>query len=142
MKTLETVHVYNGFWQPGARCGLQVFPGTDGIPVVVLSELPSNNNTSVTNLVECLAAEVLTDYFPERIGQNPAFHCVEHYPRKPGSPLLESFDLVTFELTIPKRRLAHGKYRLSLGTPRWRRITRGELERMIGRPYPSAPQVD
>ncbi len=142
MKTLETVHVYDGFWQPGARCGLEIFPGTDGIPVVVLTELPFNDNTSVTNLVECLAAEVLASYLRERIGQNPAFHCVEHYPRERGSPLPESFDVVTFELTIPKRRLADGKDRLSLGTPRWRRITRGELEKMIGRPYPGAPEVD
>jgi hypothetical protein len=92
MTTVETVHIYDGFWELGGRCGLQFFPGTDGIPVVVLSEVPSNNNTSITNLVECLAAKV-------------------------------------FELTIPKRRLARRKDRLSLGTALWRRITRGEARK-------------
>ncbi len=142
MKTLETVHVYDGFWQPGARCGLQIFPGGDGVPVVVLTELPFNNNTSVTNLVEYLAAEVLASYLPERIGRKPPFHCVEHYPRGGGSRLPETFDLVTFDLAIPERRRVHGGELSSLGTPHWQRITRGELERLIGHPYPRAPEVD
>ncbi len=141
MTTVETVHIYDGFWEPGGRCGLQIFPGTDGIPVVVLSELPSNNTTSITNLVECLAAEVLTRYLPERIGQDPPFHCIEHYPRVPGSNLPESFDLVRFDFTIPERRPHHGKDCLSLGTPQWRRITRRSLEIMIGKPYASCPQT-
>ncbi len=141
MKTLETVHVYDGFWQPGARCGLQIFAGADGIPVVVLTELPFNDNTSVTNLVEYLAAEVLASYLPEYIGQSPPFHCVEHYPRGGGSALLETFDLVTFALAIPERRRVHGGERLSLGTPHWQRMTRSELAKMIGHPYPGAAKV-
>jgi hypothetical protein len=67
------VHVYDGFWQPGARCGLQIFPGADSIPLVVLTELPFNNNTSVTNLVEYLAAELLASYLPEYVGQSHPF---------------------------------------------------------------------
>ena len=108
----------------------------------MLSELPSNNNTSVTNLVECLAAEVLTRYLPERIGQELPFHCIEHYPKVPGSNLPESFDLVTFDLTVPERRSGHGKDRLSLGTPQWRRITCRDLEIMFGKPYAACPEVE
>jgi hypothetical protein len=51
---VETVFTYDGHWTPGAKCGLQIFPGTDGIPVVVLTELPDNVNTSVTNLIACI----------------------------------------------------------------------------------------
>ena len=74
-------------------CGLQIFPSAVDVPTVVLSELPYNRNTSVTNLVECIAAEVLQKYLSEQIGKNPSFHCVEHYPGEDRSKLHETFDL-------------------------------------------------
>ena len=59
MRVLEVIYEYQGLWTPGAVCGLQIFPSAVDLPMVVLSELPYNPNTSVTNLVECIAAEVL-----------------------------------------------------------------------------------
>jgi hypothetical protein len=118
MKTMETIHEYEGLWTPGASCGLQIFFNTNDIPTVVLSELPSNKNTSVTNLVECIAAEVLQKYLPRRIGKNPPFHCVEHYPREERSKLHETFDLVTFEMNAPVRRWRGAKSRITLGEPK------------------------
>ena len=117
---------------------MQIFFNTNGVPTVVLSELPFNKNTSVTNLVECIAAEVLQKYLPEQIGKNPPFHCVEHYPREEGSKLQETFDLVTFELNAPTSCWVGGKSRITLGEPQWRRLERSELERMIGNVYPDA----
>ncbi len=98
---IETVHTYGGFWRSTGHCGLQIFPGADGIPVVILTELPSNDSTSVTNLIESLAAEVLEQYLPYRVGQTPPFHCIEHYPETRDHS--ETFDLVTFELRVPER---------------------------------------
>ncbi len=138
MRIIETIHAYEGLWTPGASCGLQIFLNRNDVPTVVLSELPSNKNTSVTNLIECIAAEVLQKHLPQRLGENPPFFCVEHYPREPESALQETFDLVTFQMNAPERRWKGGKQRLSLGKPEWRRIERRDLERMIGCSYLNA----
>jgi hypothetical protein len=51
-----------------------------------------------------LAAEVLEKYLPERVDQTPPFHCIEHYPGTRDHA--ETFDLVTFDLTVPERHLS------------------------------------
>ena len=117
--------------------------------MVVLTELPDNLNTSVTNLIECIAAEVVEQYVPARIGSHPPFHCIEHcYPM--GSIPDETFDLVTFEFGTPQRQTGDdygirvfpeaivclaGEGRVTLGLPRWKRIGRAKLETMIGQAY-------
>src|SRR6266571_7056871 len=101
MRVLEVIYEYHGLWTPGALCGLQIFFSAIDVPTVVLSEIPYNRNTSVTNLVECIAAEVLQKYLAGQIEKNPPFHCVEHYPREDGSKVQETFDLVTFALNAP-----------------------------------------
>jgi hypothetical protein len=112
---IETVHAYNGFWGSTGHCGLQIFPGRDGIPVVILTELPSNDSTSVTNLIESLAAEVLEKYLPHRLGQTPPFHCIEHYPETRDRG--ETFDQVGFELNFPERHPSTLRVDLSGSTP-------------------------
>lgn len=136
MMIMEVIYEYHGLWTPGASCGLQIFSSLIDVPTVVLSELPCNGNTSVTNLVECIAAEVLQKYLPGQIGKNPPFHCVEHYPRDDRSKVQETFDLVTFELNAPAPCWLGGRSRTTLGEPEWRRLERNELERMIGCVYP------
>lgn len=143
---IETVHTYGGFWGSTGHCGLQIFPGSDDIPVVILTELPSNNSTSVTNLIESLAAEVLEKYLPNRVGQRLPFHCIEHYTETRDHP--ETFDLVTFELRVPERHAStlivdlsgpaltgSTEKRLSLGHPQWKPITREQVEALIGCVY-------
>ena len=44
-------------------------------PVVVSSQLPDNENTSVTNMAECRAAEVI-----EQHGLPTPLMWIEHYP--------------------------------------------------------------
>jgi hypothetical protein len=39
---------------------------------VILRELPSDKSTSVTNLIEFLAAEILEKYLPESSGYSAA----------------------------------------------------------------------
>ncbi len=138
MMTVEVIYEYHGLWTPGASCGLQIFSSPIEVPTVVLSELPCNRNTSVTNLVECVAAEVLQKHLAGRIGKNPPFHCVEHYPTEDGSKLKETFDLVTFELNTPVSCWIGGRSRISLGEPEWKPMERSELERMIGCVYQDA----
>lgn len=83
---IETIHTYGGFWGSTGHCGLQIFPGSDGIPVVILTELPSNDSTSVTNLIESLAAEVLEQYLPDRVcWTSDPFSLHRALPRHSGS---------------------------------------------------------
>lgn len=149
-RIIETVHPYRGFWGSAGHCGLQIFRGSDGVPVVILTELPSNDSTSVTNLIESLAAEVLEKYLPNRVGERPPFHCIEHYPESLDHA--ETFDLVTFELNIPENQpstlrvdlsgpapAATTEKRPALGRPQWKPIKREQVEAMIGRPYTEPP---
>jgi hypothetical protein len=136
MMIMEVIYEYHGLWTPGVSCGVQIFSSPIDVPTVVLSELPRNWNTSVTNLVECIAAEVLQKHLAGRIGKNPPFHCVEHYPREDGSKSRETFDLVSFELNAPVLRWIGGSSRISLGEPEWKPMERSEVERMIGCVYP------
>src|SRR5260370_24672601 len=136
MRVMEVIYEYHGLGTPRALCCLQIFSSPIDVPTVVLSELPCNRNTSVTNLVECIAAEVLQKYLPGQIGKNPPFHCVEHYPREDGSKLQETFDLVTFALNAPVPCLRGGRSRSTLGELEWRRLESSELKGMIGLLYP------
>jgi hypothetical protein len=104
----DYIHEYFGYWSPGGRCRVRIYERTGMIPVLVLTELPNNENTSVTNLIENLAAEVVLDnddafdWGAIYTDANPPFALIEHYPdRFPSSTFrdsmfAESFDYVTF----------------------------------------------
>jgi len=71
--------------QKGAAgvCRVRVFASPEasgGLPVVILTELATNDGPSVTNTVEQLAAEILTRYLGGQDGLEPPFVRVEHYP--------------------------------------------------------------
>jgi hypothetical protein len=114
MDDVGLIYDYRGFDGCDSHCGLQIYRGTDGTPVVIFTQLSTNEGTCVTKMIEYLAAEVLEKYFPERIGQTLLFHCIEHYPGKIGTPrsnadwdYYEKFDSVAFGLTIPRRVTTH-----------------------------------
>lgn len=42
MKKIAKIHYYRG-WRTGVgQCGLEIFEPSDGVPVIVLTQLPSN----------------------------------------------------------------------------------------------------
>ena len=53
-------------------------------PVMLLTELPDNTNTSVTNMLEYLVAEIGTLLMPHRFDDDEPFTVIEHYPAQPG----------------------------------------------------------
>ena len=57
-KTHDYIHHYRGYWSDGGKCRIQIYQEAEGAPVVICSQLPDNENTSVTNMAEYLAAEV------------------------------------------------------------------------------------
>src|SRR5688572_29131186 len=68
-KTHDYAYSFRGLWTQGGVCRVRVFLAEGRIPVVVCSELPENENTSVTNIVEYLAPEVVAKHFPHRFDE-------------------------------------------------------------------------
>ena len=55
-KTHDYIHHYLGYWSDGGKCRIRIYREDGRAPVVVCSQLPDNDNTSVTNMAEYLAA--------------------------------------------------------------------------------------
>jgi hypothetical protein len=70
----------NGFHMPGGKCRIRIYERDGGVPVVIASELSDNTNTSVTNLAEYLAAEIVVKHFPYRFEEETPIVWIEHYP--------------------------------------------------------------
>ena len=133
---VDVHHIYHGIYLPGGVCRIRVYRPAGFPPVVIATELPENDSTSITNLAEQLAAEVLEAYLPDRAGEDRPFVWIEHYPRQAsgGVRLVESFDLVTFSDYRPRQELRAGRWRVCIGEPAWRRLSRAQVELMIGEP--------
>ncbi len=60
-KTHDYVHYYRGYWSEGGKCRIRIYREEGREPVVVCSQLADNANTSVTNMAEYIAAEVIEE---------------------------------------------------------------------------------
>jgi hypothetical protein len=80
-KTHEYIHNYRGYWSDGGKYRIRIYQEDGHAPVVICSQLPDNDNTSVTNMAEYLAAEVMEEHaLPTPLSW------VEHYPEHRGEP--------------------------------------------------------
>jgi hypothetical protein len=61
-KTHDYIHHYRGYWSDGGKCRIRIYQGNGQAPVVICSQLPDNDNTSVTNMAEYLAAEIMESH--------------------------------------------------------------------------------
>jgi hypothetical protein len=82
-KTHDYEYAFRGTWdrEPEGRCRVRILQRDGTPPVMVLTELNTNPSTSVTNMVEVLAAELIAKHFPvrfEAVGEDP-ITLVEHY---------------------------------------------------------------
>ena len=78
-KTHDYVHHYRGYWSDGGKCRIRIHREDGHEPVVICSQLPDNGNTSVTNMAEYLAAEVIEEH-----GFSTPLTWIEHYPEHEG----------------------------------------------------------
>ncbi len=135
-KTHDERYDYRGFWTDGGVCHLQIYQAAGQTPVVVCTQLPENQTTGITNMVEVLAAEVIRAFLPDRFEgiDAPAVVWIEHYPtlEVPGQPDRRPFSRVDFATQRPQTVLLGGVPRLTLGEPRWTHLTRAEVAALLG----------
>jgi hypothetical protein len=97
-------------------------------PVIVCSELPTNDEASITYAAEQLAAEVVHYH-----ALTPPVVWIEHHSPETTDGSTETFDLVAFSSYEVKERAPYmGETHLSLGEASWKRITRGMVEALVG----------
>jgi hypothetical protein len=60
--THDYVHHYRGYWSDGGKCRVRIYRENGQVPVVICSQLPDNDNTSVTNMAEYLATEIIREH--------------------------------------------------------------------------------
>jgi hypothetical protein len=138
-KAVDVIHRFRGVWdhEPEAICRLRIFQEPGRTPVVVCSELDENPSTSVTNMAEILAAEVIAQYFPTRFEELEPVIWIEHYPgfedQRRGTRQPPQYDRLGFASWSPHRVWLGAQARLSLGEPDWRPLPIHEVAHLIGR---------
>jgi hypothetical protein len=140
MKKADYVYLHRGFWdtQPEARVRVRFIERSEGPPILLLTEPHENESTSLTNLIEVLAAELIAKHCPARfetLGEPPAI-VIEHYPPDPNRPAgprnAGQYDLVTFASWTPRPARSGSQHRTSLGEPSWRHLSAAEVRALIG----------
>ena len=114
----------------GGRCRVRVYLPEEerDAPVVICSELPTNDGASITYAAEQLAAEVIRYH-----SLTPPLVWIEHHPPLATDGNTETFDLVAFSsYGIRERGPYLGETRLTIGEATWKRITRGMVEVLVG----------
>lgn len=124
-KIHDYIHHYRGYWTDGGRCRIRICQADGQTPVVVCSQLPDNGNTSVTNMAEYLAAEVIEEH-----GLSTPLIWIQHYPEHEGE--IGEYSSVVFSSWEIEETLLGGVWRLRVGRPRWSHLDSKEVENMIG----------
>jgi hypothetical protein len=141
------------------RFRVRVYEAEDEIPIIVLSELESAGSyISIADDIRLIAAEIVLKEFPDeaiRAKRNePFFHLVEHLPAsydhypESGTPrdLFELIEFDDYRMRVGsgwRRRVKDvekaleentraGNRRLTFGSYRGRKVTKEEVEQMIG----------
>ena len=128
--TIDERYAFRGYHADGAVCRVRVFEPAGRPPVIMVTELPENPNTSVTNMAEFLAAELLERLFPARVGLPKPVVWIEHYPPRGRSG--DDFDRVDFDDWLPRNERFNNGWRRRLGDPDWRRLTPDDVVALIG----------
>ena len=114
-KTHDYIHHYRGYWSDGGRCRIRIYREERRAPVVICSQLPDNDNTSVTNMAEYLAAEVT-----EKHSLPTPLTWIEHYPEHEGE--IGEYSLMKFSRWEVRKVILGGTRRIRVGTPSTTRL--------------------
>src|ERR671915_759941 len=111
-KTHDYIHKYRGYWSDGGKCRIRIYREDGQPPVVICSQLPDNPNTSVTNIAEYLAAEVIIEH-----DLSTPVTWIEHYPEHEEE--IGEYSLVRFSGWELTEVCLGGTWRCRIGSPRW-----------------------
>jgi hypothetical protein len=148
VKTHDERYAFRGYYdrEPGGECRVRILQAPDKPPILIVTELPENRTTSVTNLMETLAPELIGRHLPHRyevLDEEPAI-VIEHYPpvQDPRGRVREkaTYDRVTFANWHPRKVWLHGQERLSLGEPEWHHLPDDEVRSLLGDEADDLPQ--
>jgi hypothetical protein len=109
---------------------VRVYLPEDGqdAPVVICSELPNNEGSSVTYSARHIAAEVIRYH---NLAVPPVW--IEHFPKEATDGTSETFELVVFSSYEVKERVPYlGETRLTIGEPTWKTLDRKSVEALVG----------
>jgi hypothetical protein len=138
------IHDYTHPTPRSGRCRIRIYQHSGELPIVICTEPKDNEGMSITNSVEVIAAEVLTNhpdvFDPFALGPIPgieydkSFIWIEHYldgargtPEDPAT-----FDLVTFSHYEPREVLRAGVWSKEIGEPSWKPTDRATVEALVG----------
>jgi hypothetical protein len=110
-KTHDYIHHYRGYWSEGGKCRIQIYQEDGHDPVVICSQLPENDNTSVTNMAEYLATEVIREH-----DLCVPLTWIEDYPEHEGE--IGEYSLVRYSSWEPREVCLGGVWRYRIGSPR------------------------
>lgn len=133
-KTADFRYAYRGYYDDGGICRVRLFQDTRRPPVMLVSQLEENRNTSITNMAEYIGAEIGAKHFPERFEARDPFLFLEHYryPEEADPTLREIWSKVRFDSYTPRLVTLGGVMRTKLGTPRWTYLPPTEVAGLIG----------
>ena len=123
-KTHDYIHHYRGYWSDGGKCRIRIYREEGRSPVVICSQLQDNENTSVTNMAEYLAAEVIK----ERSLPTP-LTWIEHYPEHEGE--VGEYSLVMFSAWELEEDCLGGVWRCRVGSPAWSPISSEDFDSLV-----------
>jgi hypothetical protein len=126
-KTHNYIHCYRGYWSEGGKCRIRIYREDGCAPMIICSQLPDNENTSITNIAEYLAAEVIEEH-----GLPTPLVWVEHYPEHEGE--IGEYSLVRFSNWDPQEVRLGSVGRQRIGSPSWSSLSTEQVKKMIGPP--------
>ncbi len=122
--THDYTHHYRGYWSEGGVCWIRIYQSDCQPPVVICSQLPENNNTSVTNMAEYIAAEVI-----ERHELPTPLTWIEHYPEHEG--YTGEWSLVSFASWKIGEAILAGFERRRIGSPNWSNLSSALVQDLL-----------
>ncbi len=108
----------------GGKCRIRIYQEEGHDPVIICSQLPDNVNTSVTNMTEYLAAEVIEEH-----GLATPLTWIEHYPQhreKSGE-----YSLVRLSCSERREVCLGGVWRYRVGSPKWSSLRLEEVGMLL-----------
>ena len=143
IKIADVRYPYRGYYDrvPAGICRVRIFgKRIDELPVMIITELPENTTTSVTNMIEILAAELIAENMPERFEHPEPPIVIEHQlalPTEQGRRATyrrqDAYSWVTLTSWAPRKIWLGGQERLSFGPPAWRHMPVETVAKLVGK---------